>query len=309
MRTLFVDQYGTVRSGWRIVIYFVLAASFVFGLTAPVRLLDAFLEDMNLKWLAGVTLPVLALIGTLLASYICTRWLNRKPFAAVGLWFHSRAVSEVMWGILLGFLMMGFIFIVLALSGNIEVEFLGLGAGDIIGILLSSVVMFGAGAMLEEVVFRGYPFQTLIQGLTLLPAVILMAVLFSAAHLGNPNTSTFGIVNIGLASIWLSFAYLQTKGLWLPFGLHFGWNFSQTTIFAFPTSGIEFAQHKLLGTVVTGPEWITGGSFGPEGGALAAVTLVICTIYILKAKQFAPVAGIITLDTIEDLAMEQERLP
>ena len=309
MKIIFVNRHGTIRPGWKILIFVVLATAFVFAFTGPLRLLDQWIQEMHLGPIVGVVGPVLALAAVLLASYICTRWLNRKPFAAVGLWLHPRAMSEMLWGVLLGFLMMAFIFAALLVGGGIQTEFRSLGAGEIAGIILSSVITFAAAAMLEEVVFRGYPFQTLIQGITLLPAVILMAILFCAAHLTNPNTSTFGIVNIGLAAVWLSFAYLKTKGLWLPFGLHFGWNFSQTTVFAFPTSGIEFAEYKLFGTVVTGPEWLTGGAFGPEGGALATVALIASTIYVLKAKRFEAVSGIITLDTIEDLAVEQERLP
>ena len=309
MTFIFFNRHGLIRSGWKILIFVVLAAGLVYGVTASVRLLDPWVQEMDLGRLVGVIVPVLALGGVLLASYVSTRWLNRKPFAAVGLWLHPRAASEVLLGILLGFLMMAFIFVALLATGNISIEIRSIDAGDLLVILLSSGVTFAAAAMLEEVVFRGYPFQTLIQGITLLPAVILMAVLFSLAHLANPNTTIFGIVNIGLAAIWLSFAYLKTKGLWLPFGLHFGWNFSQTTVFAFPTSGIEFAEYKLFGTVVTGPEWLTGGAFGPEGGALATVTLIVCTVYVLKAKQFDAVDGMITLDTLEDLEIEQERLP
>jgi membrane protease YdiL (CAAX protease family) len=309
MKTIFLDRYGTVRPGWKILIFVLLAVAFVFGFTAPFRLLDPQGDEAGLDWIIRVVVPVMAVPGVLLASYLSTRWLNRKPFAAVGLWLHHRAAAEILWGCLLGFLMMAFIFFALYAGGFVQIGFRSIGATGIAGVVVSAALLFAAGAMVEEVVFRGYPFQTLIQGITLLPAVILMAVLFSAAHLTNPNTSLFGIVNIGLAAIWLSFAYLKTKGLWLPFGLHFGWNFSQTTIFAFPTSGVEFAEYKLFSTVVTGPEWLTGGAFGPEGGALATVTLIACTFYVLKAKRFEAVAGIVTLDTIEDLVPEPERLP
>ncbi len=313
MKGIFLNRHDELRPGWKILAFVLLAATFVMAFTWPLRWFDSWLEEAGFARLPGLIGPVFALIGTLLASFIVTRWLNRKPFAAVGLWLHARAMKECAWGILLGFLMMASVFLVLFVSGFIQVDSFILEPTDALGIILSSMIMFAASAMLEEVVFRGYPFQTLIQGVSLLPAVVLMAALFSVSHLTNPNTSTFGIINIGLAAIWLSFAYLKTKGLWLPFGLHFGWNFSQTTIFSFPTSGIEFAEFKLFGTVVTGPEWLTGGAFGPEGGALATVAVVSCTFYVLKAKHFEPVPGIVTLDSIEDLSLPpiavQERLP
>jgi membrane protease YdiL (CAAX protease family) len=94
---------------------------------------------------------------------------------------------------------------------------------------------------------------------------------------------------------------MKTRSLWLPFGLHVSWNYSQTVIYSFPTSGIDFAGFQLGETVQTGPEWITGGAFGPEGGALATLMLILSTWYILKSKSLSVPEGIITLDSIEDI--------
>ncbi|MFN0159476.1 MAG: type II CAAX prenyl endopeptidase Rce1 family protein [Bacteroidota bacterium] len=138
-----------------------------------------------------------------------------------------------------------------------------------------------------------------------MPAMLLAAALFAFAHGGNPNVSLFGFVNIGLASAWLSFAYLKVRNLWLPFGLHFGWNFSQTSIFGFPTSGISFEERKIMTLTQSGPEWLTGGAFGPEAGALATVALVACTWYIVRSKLLVAPEGIITLDSLEDLVVPE----
>jgi hypothetical protein len=72
-------------------------------------------------------------------------------------------------------------------------------------------------------------------------------------------------------------------------------------VFSFPTSGIEFADRKLFSMEVTGPDWLTGGAFGPEGSVLATLALATCTWYVLKAPAFSAIEGIITLDSIEDL--------
>jgi membrane protease YdiL (CAAX protease family) len=212
-----------------------------------------------------------------------------------------RMIRDTAWGTMLGFLMISAVFIVMVSAGLVALEPRDLSVSDCLLIVVSAFLTFAFGAMCEEVLFRGYPFQTLIQGVTLLPAVCIMALLFAASHLGNPNTSVIGIVNIGFAAVWLSGAYVKTRSLWLPFGLHFGWNFSQTTIYSLPTSGIEFTNMKFFATTVSGPEWLTGGLFGPEGGALATVALSACTWFILKSDRFAVPVGIITLDSIEDL--------
>ena len=93
----------------------------------------------------------------------------------------------------------------------------------------------------------------------------------------------------------------STRSLWLPFGLHWGWNFSLTTLFSLPTSGMGFPDRQLFMLEQSGPGWLTGGAFGPEGGALATVALVACPWHILKSKLYAAPEGIITLDSLEDL--------
>jgi membrane protease YdiL (CAAX protease family) len=94
---------------------------------------------------------------------------------------------------------------------------------------------------------------------------------------------------------------MKTRSLWLPFGVHFAWNFSQTTLFGLPTSGMLDDAHALFNTARSGPAWIGGGEFGPEGGLLATIALLACLWYILKAGFLKPPEGIVTLDSIEDL--------
>jgi hypothetical protein len=83
--------------------------------------------------------------------------------------------------------------------------------------------------------------------------------------------------------------------------LHFAWNFTQTTIYAFPTSGLAFEDRKLWVLEQTGPDWITGGAFGPEGGLLATLALLLGTWYVLKSRHLVVQEGIITLDSLEDI--------
>jgi hypothetical protein len=169
-----------------------------------------------------------------------------------------------------------------------------------------SLVFFTVAAFVEETLFRGYAFQTLIQWVTFLPAVVAFSVLFAYAHYFNPNVTMLSLVNVGLAGVWLSVAYMKTRSLWLPFGLHLSWNFSQTSLYAFPTSGGSLEGQKLWDSVQTGPVWVTGGAFGPEGGVLATVALIVGTWYILKSTYVRAPEGIVTLDSVEDLLPRPE---
>lgn len=255
----------------------------------------------SLGWTSQFTGWCVLLAAGLIGSFLMTRFVNHKPFAAIGFNLHAGMFREAGIGILLGVLMMSGIFAVEYLLGAVEIHLVEASWTGMVWIVVSSMALFGVQSLAEEVLFRGYLFQSLIQGMSFLPAMLAMAALFAAGHAWNPNVSAPAMINIALASVWLSFAYMHTRGLWLPFGLHFAWNFSQTTLFGFHTSGGAFPGYSLMTNVQEGPGWLTGGAFGPEGGVLATLALLVSTAYILKARYLRAPEGIITLDSVEDL--------
>ncbi|MGB5873415.1 MAG: type II CAAX endopeptidase family protein, partial [Bacteroidota bacterium] len=300
LQAVFVNTHSELRSGWRIVLFLLI-------MVGVIAVLFSVLAALGI---AGMFLGrVLVLVGILAATYVMTRFVNKKPFGAVGLFLQERTIKEIGIGFLLGFLMVAGIFLVEYGLGYVEIARRELVLGDAVLAVGSSLALFAVVAFAEEALFRGYIFQTTIQAITFLPAMILFSTLFALAHWGNPNVSAGGIVNIAVAGVWLSFAYMKTRSLWLPFGLHWGWNFSMTTVFSFPTSGLTHPDQQLFLLEQSGPEWVTGGAFGPEAGVLATIALVLCTWHILKSKLYATPEGIITLDSLEDLATEEHRPP
>jgi membrane protease YdiL (CAAX protease family) len=105
--------------------------------------------------------------------------------------------------------------------------------------------------------------------------VLLSSGVFSLLHLVNPNAESIGFVAVGLflAGVFLAFGYLRTRQLWLPIGLHIGWNFFEGVIFGFPVSGLEYYQ--LTRITVVGPQYWTGGAFGPEAGLVLIPGLIL----------------------------------
>lgn len=290
---VFINRHGELRAGWRMTLFVLLVALFALLLVRPVGM---FLPGADL-----ILSSFMFVMALLLATWIMTRFINRKPLAAIGLGLHSYAKREFGMGCLLGLLMMSGVFLIQYALGYLTLSSLGLPAAEVAARLAVSALWFLAAAAGEELLFRGYFFQTLMQAITFLPAAVAMALLFGVSHLANPHVTAFAAVNVALAGLWLSFAYLKTRSLWLPIGLHVSWNFSQTTLFAFPTSGADFSARKLFETTVAGPEWITGGAFGPEGGVLATLALIVCTWYIVKSAKVRKPEGVVTLDSIEDL--------
>jgi membrane protease YdiL (CAAX protease family) len=291
-KDVFINRYAEIRVGWRLLSFLTLLVALLFALGTPLRMLGVKSD------LIGRIVTLVAAVG---ASLVMTRFVNRKPFGAIGLLLHPGTFREFGVGCLLGFLMISGVFVVELMVGFVHIEWRGYSVLECMGILGLSLVSFAVAAFVEEIIFRGYAFQTLIQWITFLPAMLAFSLLFSYAHYFNPHVTVLSLLNVGLAGIWLSIAYMKTKSLWLPFGLHVSWNFAQTSVYSFPTSGGSFEGQKLSDLIQTGPEWVTGGAFGPEGGVLATLALLICTWFILKSTYLRAPEGIVTLDSVEDL--------
>ena len=118
----------------------------------------------------------------------------------------------------------------------------------------------------EEIVFRGYFLQNLIAGMGLKWAIIISSLVFGITHGINPDATVLGSLLIALLTPQLIYAYLKTGQLWLPIGLHLGWNFFQASVFGFASSGQ--VSPSLISQSPVGPDWLSGGEFGAEGSVL-----------------------------------------
>ncbi|MGN6516267.1 MAG: lysostaphin resistance A-like protein [Rhizomicrobium sp.] len=139
-----------------------------------------------------------------------------------------------------------------------------------------AVVTMAAAALLagvgEEIAFRGGVYRLLEEGFGTTIAVILSGALFGLLHWANPGATAMSALAIALtAGVLLAAAYPLTRSLWLPIGIHFGWNFTEGGIFGASVSGGK--SHGILATAFSGPDLLTGGKFGPEG---SIVTIGVC---------------------------------
>jgi hypothetical protein len=151
--------------------------------------------------------------------------------------------------------------------------------------MIGSAVLLFVAALAEEAMFRGYGLQTLSRAKLAWLGVLLTSVPFGLVHLGNPNVVpgvTFA--NTALAGIWLAAAYLRTRSLWLPLGVHWMWNWALGAFFGLPISGIRLVSHPLLEGQDFGPKWLTGGSYGIEGGVACTVALIIFTAFLWRTS-------------------------
>jgi len=288
MKDLFLNpQLQYLRAGWRMAIFAVIAF-----LTMNVAIAPFALAFRDQAWFKFESVQVLLTYSALtVAAWVMLRFVDRRPFVSVGLHFRAGWGREIGQGVAMGTAMMSAIAAVLHGAGWVSVEFRSLETGEMLFILGNSLVTYIAVGYGEEFMFRGYLFQTFREGTNTVVPVAVLSLLFAAAHMGNPNVSVFGLINIAMAGVWLSLAYVKTNALWFPMGLHFSWNFTQGFVYSLPVSGTTSPNTQIGTAVVTGPEWLTGGSFGPEGGALATIVLIVATLAIVLWPAIRPAEG------------------
>lgn len=228
-------------------------------------------------------------IGTFAATWLARRLFDRRSLSSLGLTFDAHTFPDLLAGMAIAFSMMGTVFLIQLAAGWLTLEGWGWQQlswqGTLINLLLSLVLYILVGFQ-EELLFRGYQLQNLVEGWSLPWALLTSSVLFALAHLSNPSANWNAFLGIALAGMLLALAWLRTRSLWLPIGLHIGWNFFEGTVFGFPVSGLggfHLVRHR-----VDGPLLITGGAFGPEAGAVLLPGLILAAWIIVRCTRRRP---------------------
>ena len=152
-------------------------------------------------------------------------------------------------------------------------------------VLVESVSLAVMSGFIEELITRGIIFRIIEESLGTWIALVFSALLFGSMHLANPHATLFSAAAIALeAGLLLGACYILTRRLWLAIGLHLAWNFVQGGIFGVAVSGTP--PHGLLVSNITGPEILSGGSFGAEASIVAVVVCVTgFLVVIMRARK------------------------
>ena len=288
MREIFINEFGRLRSGWRLVIFagifLVIAILQMTVLRVFYALwIEAVTESRYARFVADMIFRVSLLVGALGAGYVCARFLEGLPWRSLGLTFHAGWLRDLLIGCGVGFASL-VVAVAIAIKG-FDFSFSNDGLPSILKSMIGSGILLFVAALAEEAMFRGYGLQTLSRAKLAWLGVLLTSVPFGLGHLGNPNVVpgvTFA--NTALAGIWLAMAYLRTRSLWLPLGVHWAWNWALGGLFGLPISGIKLVSHPLLQAQDSGPRWLTGGSYGIEGGVACTIALVLMIIFLWRTS-------------------------
>jgi len=310
-----------LRAIWRLGIYVLLVFALINLFTFVLLFISAFIMavfGMNITnalsgamsmqllenpWVNMIVTPGAVFLAVFGAAFITGRWVDRRKFADFGL-----AISKAWWrdfafGLGLGAVLMGLVFLFGWLIGSIRV--VGLLQSlrpdvSVVAGLFQSLVFFIFVGLYEEMALRGVVLVNLAEGLygkwlnkrwALLGAWVISSLIFGVLHWGNPNATWVSTLNISLAGIFLGLGMVLTGSLAIPMGLHITWNFFQGNVFGFPVSGLKLGA-SVITTESIGPQWLTGGVFGPEAGVLGLGAMLIGILLTLLWVRWKRTAGL-----------------
>lgn len=263
---------------WRVLLYLFLAvfiapsavfswASSLFGhpRSASAEFL-LFIELVNFALIVGLT----ALISL----------VERTPWGNYG-FPRKQAFAANFWvGLLLGLAEASVLIGLIELFGGFSLEGWALRGSAIVGWGLLHFALFIVVGLYEEFLFRGYPQFALSKVLGFWPAAFLLSAGFGLVHLGNRGENWVGATSVAFVGLLFAFTLKRTGNLWYAVGLHAGFDWAQSFLYSVPDSG-ELVQGHLWNSSLHGPDWLTGGSVGPEGSVWCFLTMGLQFLVVL----------------------------
>lgn len=211
----------------------------------------------DLALLKNLILPI-----ALFAIYaLLVRVMERRPAHEVNF---GRGLPTLLIGILIGTAIIGLTVLVLWNLGRVEISMRTGFAG-----LERELLVLMVTTMTEELLFRVILFAILEEIVGSLGAILISAAAFGLAHLANPGATPFAIFALSMGlGVMLALAYMLTRNVWMAVGIHAGWNFTQSFVLGALNSGQQH-PHSYFQTALSGPDYLTGGSFGLEGSVVS----------------------------------------
>jgi hypothetical protein len=269
-RTLFLGPDG-LRPGWGFAFY---AVAFILLQQIAVKLASRDLGD------SGLWSMLLEEFGNLAAALIPSVVLARvegRPWSAYGL-PGGRAFGRLFWvGSLWGFAAVSLLMFALygahcfafghvVLHGMRALRFAGFWGA-----------MFLLVGLFEEFLLRGYSQFTLTRGLGFWPSAVALSSTFGLIHLRNNGEHWTGLLAAAFIGLFFCLTLRRTGSLWFAVGFHAAWDWGETFFYSVPDSGTVFPGH-LLSSSLRGPDWLSGGSVGPEGSVLCFAVIALVWI-------------------------------
>ncbi|CAN5794319.1 hypothetical protein BH23GEM9_BH23GEM9_27720 [soil metagenome] len=234
---------------------------------------------------AGVAVTAAAALA---AGALLIRYADGRSPGALGIGLSRATPMHSGAGLAIGVAALLAAVLGLLVTGSLEYAVQPGSVGGWLAVVAGQGAVFALAALAEEAVFRGYPFQVLVRSAGPAVATAVTSALFAVAHSTNPEVGPFALLNIFLAGVLLAVAYLRTLSLWFATAVHLGWNWAMATLFDLPVSGIQLFDTPGYDAIVSGPQWWSGGEFGPEGGLVGTIGFGVALLVVLRLRWVRP---------------------
>ena len=295
------NRENQIRSAWKIIIVlitFTIIALIVSGIPMIIYFIKNTIRNLSMTNTSinidfnftemndtstgvGFIITILSNMSLIFSVVIFWKVLEHRPISDIGLKNIRKSFKELSIGLIFGAISMTIVFLILIFTGNAEVT-TTLNKPNFSFSLVMALIVFIFVGIGEEMFARGYCINVLKQTHNKWMPLIVSAAIFSALHALNPGITILSFINIFLMGILFGYMYIKSNNLWLPIGYHITWNYFQGNVFGFLVSGNK--TRTLYTTKNIGDNILNGGTFGPEGGIIVTITILISImlIYLLS---------------------------
>jgi CAAX protease family protein len=286
---IFIGPHGP-RAGWRLLVFaaiFILVQFILLEMLihSPYGLrLIRMRRAGSLDPLVALVSEIMLVIALLVAVAVMVRF-EKRNFRDYGLARRPGSGRRFALGLLWGWAAVTVMLLIIRAAHGFSFGSLAEGGVRLAGYGLLWTIFVLLVGFFEEFSFRGYAQFTLATGMGFWPAAVLLSACFGAAHLINPGETWAGAVSAGLIGLFFCLTLRRTGNLWFAIGMHASFDFSEVFLYSVPVSGLPPVGH-LLNSSYTGPNWLTGGTVGPE--ASVAGFAVIALLFLLFDRLYRP---------------------
>lgn len=297
---IFFNDHG-LRAGWRLLIYFAMIGVLIYGAGLIAKHLSG--GAAGGKQTPPFVQTIFQLVGELILflvvlflAWVMSR-IERRKVGVYGLPLQKSALSTFVRGYFLwGFLPLAILLVFLRVFHVFYFGDINALSKQIFGWGILWFFVFLFVGFFEEYLFRGYFLYTLADGIGFWPAAIIQAILFARVHMGNGGETRVGIIATAFFALFAAATLWRTGNLWLAVGAHAGWDWGQSYFFGVNDSGFQAPGHLFNPHVAQGPDWLTGGSVGPEGSVVTLILWALMTAAIILIYRRRGPALVITAD-------------
>jgi membrane protease YdiL (CAAX protease family) len=254
-----------------LVVLFMAPVAIAHNLTAE-HFLEKLAEPYNVY--LGYLEKIVNFALFILVYRLYVRWVEKRRAVETGF---EAGVQETGVGFLIGGGLVAVMVLFFSVSGYYGIE----SFNENPRVLLDTFFARGIGAFVEELFVRLILFRLLEELLGSWYALAVVALIFGLGHFPNPNATLWTSAAIALSDILLTAAFILTRRLWMAWGIHFGWNYIQNSVFGMANSGVTQLD-SWINPSISGPEALTGGSFGIEASYVAVALQIALGVWLLK---------------------------